>query len=94
MSRQMLIGPAALAGALLVASLSAEANAAEEMVVYGVAAAPVVVGQGQQVFRSNVEEYIRTFNRELRVTIEADLKRQLAQAPKIELASVAAANRG
>jgi hypothetical protein len=91
MNRQKLIGPAGLAGALLVASLGGLAQAADEVVVYG-AAKPTVVGQGQQVYRAHVEEYIRSFNRELRATIEADLKRQLA--PKVQLASVAVATRG
>jgi hypothetical protein len=92
MSTQKLIGPAALVGGLLVASLSGQAQAADELVVYG-APTRVVVGPGQQVYRATVEEYIRSFNRELRATIEADLKRELAP-PKVELASITVPTRG
>lgn len=90
MSTKKLIGPAALAGALLAASLSGQAQAADELVVYG--SAPAVVGRVEQASRATVEEYIREFNRELRTTIEEQMKRELA--PKVELAMVAAPKRG
>jgi hypothetical protein len=92
MTTQKLIGPATLTGALLVGLFSNQVLAADELIVYGTET-PTVVGEGQRQFRENVDEYIRSFNKQLRATIEADLKRQLA--PKVELAaSVAAPTRG
>lgn len=91
MSTQKLIGPAALVGALIAASLGGQAHAADELVVYGTAPQPVV-SRVQQVSRANVEEYLRTFKSELRESIEADLKRALA--PKIAVANVAVPTRG
>lgn len=93
MSMQKLIGTAALAGALLAASLGARAaEAVDELVVYGAAPAPAVVGRGQQVYRESAVEYIRSFKQELRAAIAADLKRELA--PKVEVAMVAVPTRG
>jgi hypothetical protein len=95
MSTRKLIGTnASLAGALLVGLLSHQAGATEELVVYGTAAAgaATAVSVEQRLFQAEVEQYIRSFNEQLRLTLEQDLKRQVA--PKVELASSVVHTRG
>lgn len=93
MSTRKLIGTnASLIGALLVGLLSHEAGATEELVVYGTAAAATAASVEQQLFQAEVERYIRSFNEQLRLTLEQDLKRQVA--PKVELASSVVHTRG
>jgi len=72
----------AVAG-LTVALLAQQASATEEIVVYG--SAPSAAKVDPAVFRAEIDNYIRTLNSELRITLDQDLKRM--PAPKVELAS-------
>jgi hypothetical protein len=71
--------------------LAQQASATEEMVVYGSAAAAGFRVE-QSVFRAELDNYIRTLNAELRITLDQDLKRTLT--PKLELASNTTRTRG
>jgi hypothetical protein len=73
----------ALAAGLLAGLLAQQASATEEIVVYGSNASAVKVDPA--VFRAEIDDYIRTLNIALRITLDRDLKRM--PAPKIELAS-------
>jgi hypothetical protein len=87
-----LIGPnTGLTGALLVGLLSQQAAATEELVVYGTATT-AAVSADHRLFQSEVAQYIRSFNEQLRTSLDQDLKRQLA--PKLELASSVIQTRG
>jgi hypothetical protein len=76
--------PSLLAVGLSVSLLANVATANDELVVYR---APVIadVAVDGQVFRSEIESYIRSLNEQLRTTLDKDLRRDLA--PKLELAS-------
>ena len=77
--------------ATVVGLLSQQARASEEMVVYG-SARTYAVKVDPQVFRAEIDSYIRALNTELRATLDRDLKP--VEAPKVELASNAAQGRG
>ena len=74
---------APIVAGLLVGLLAQQASATEEIVVYGSTASAVKVNSA--VFRAEIDNYIRTLNSELRITLDQSLKRM--PAPKIELAS-------
>jgi len=75
---------------LFVGLLAQQASATEEIVVYGSPASAVKVDPA--VFRAEIENYIRTLNSELRITLDQDLKRM--PVPKLELASSTTPARG
>jgi hypothetical protein len=68
---------------LFVGLLAQQASATEEIVVYGPASSVVKIDPA--VFRAEIDNYIRTLNSELRITLDQDLKRM--PALKLELAS-------
>jgi hypothetical protein len=74
----------------LVGLLAQQAAATEEIVVYGSAASAVKIDPA--VFRAEIDNYIRTLNIALRITLDQDLKRM--PAPKVELASNTTPTRG
>ena len=67
--------------------LAQQASATEEMVVYGRASAAGFRVE-QSVFRADIENYIRSINAELRITLDRAL------APKLELAGTPTRARG
>jgi hypothetical protein len=76
---------------VIVGLLAQQARASEDMVVYGSARA-YAVKVDPQVFRAEIDGYIRALNTELKATLERD--RRPADAPKVELASTVSAGRG
>jgi hypothetical protein len=84
-----------LTAALL--TLSAEpARAAEEVVVYG-RALPAAIRDEHRLYKSELEQYLRAFNEQLKATLDQDLKRDLAKrdlAPKVEIAARVTPTRG
>ena len=76
--------PAALAVGLSVGLLAQHATATEANPTFK---APVLVDVtvDQQLFRTEIENYVRSLNEEIRSTLGQELRRSLA--PKIELAS-------
>ena len=86
---QKLLAPVVIG--LTAGLLAQQASATEEIVVYGSAAAAGFRVE-QSVFRAELDNYIRTLNAELRITLDQDLKRTLT--PKLELASNATPARG
>jgi hypothetical protein len=76
---------------MVVGLLAQQARASEEMVVYGSPRA-YAVKVDPQVFRAEIDSYIRALNTELRATLDRDLKP--VEAPAVELASNAAQGRG
>jgi hypothetical protein len=67
---------------LSVSLLAQHATGAEPRAVQKAPAATVVVDS--QLFRSEIESYVRELNRQMRVTLNEDLRRELA--PKVVLA--------
>jgi hypothetical protein len=53
------------------------------LVVYGTTAVGIRVDQ--QVFRTDIDNYVRSLNEQLKIALDLDLKRTLA--PKLEFAS-------
>ena len=76
--------PAALAVGLSVGLLAQHATATEANPTFK---SPVLVDVtvDGQLFRTDIENYVRLLNKEIRSTLDLELKRSLA--PKIELAS-------
>ena len=83
MARKNLL-PGALAVGLCVSLLANVAAANDELVAYRAPVIAAVIVDGQ-MFRSEIDSYIRSLNEELRTTLGQDLRRDLA--PKLELAS-------
>ena len=76
---------------LVVGLLSQQARASEEMVVYG-SVRTYAVKVDPQVFRAEIDSYIRALNTELKATLDRDQKP--VEAPKVELASNVTQGRG
>jgi hypothetical protein len=76
---------------IVVGLLAQQANAAEEMVVYGSVRA-YAMKVDPQVFRAEIDSYIRALNTELKATLDRDQKP--AETPKVELASNVSQGRG
>ena len=76
--------PAALAVGLSVGLLAQNATATEANPTFR---SPVLVDVtvDEQLFRTDIEKYVRSLNEEIRSTLGQELRRSLA--PKIELAS-------
>ncbi|MEO8464606.1 MAG: hypothetical protein ABI640_04640 [Gammaproteobacteria bacterium] len=76
--------PAALAVGLSVGLLAQNATATEANPTFK---SPVLIDVtvNQQLFRTEIESYVRSLNEEIRNTLGQELRRSLA--PKIELAS-------
>jgi hypothetical protein len=79
-----ILTPSALAVGLAAGLLADLATAGDELVTYR---APVLADfkVDGQVFRSEIDSYIRALNEELRLTLDQNLRRDLA--PKLEFAS-------
>jgi len=79
-----ILAPSTLAVGLAVSLLADLATAGDQLVAHR---APVVTDfkVDGQVFRSEIDSYIRALNAELRLTLDQDLRRDLA--PKLEFAS-------
>jgi len=79
-----ILTPSAMAAALLLGAFSQKAAATEEIVVYGTE----VVAQIQArdaMFRSEMDEYIRTVSERIKATLQESVKSQAV--PKLEVAS-------
>lgn len=74
---------AAVIAGLSVGLLAQQASATEEIVVYGSASSVFKIQPA--VFRAEIDDYVRTLNRELRTTL--DQNRNRATEPKVELAN-------
>jgi hypothetical protein len=83
-TRKLITPSSSLSAALLVGLFSHQAAASEEVVVYGAEAAAKAEAQQAQ-FRSELDEYVRSLNEQIKVNLDQDLK-QLT-APKLFLAS-------
>jgi hypothetical protein len=79
-----MLTPSALAVGVSVGLLANVAAASEALVVYPTPVVAAVLVDGQ-VFRSEIDSYIRSLNEQLRATLDKDLRRDLT--PKLELAS-------
>lgn len=75
--------PAALAVGLSVGLLAQNATATEANPTFKSPVQAVTIDQ--QLFRTEIEKYVRSLNEEIRSTLGQELRRSLA--PKIELAS-------
>jgi len=84
MVARKLFTPSTLAVGLSVGLLAQHATAAEAVVVLTTPVIAEVTVDGQ-MFRSEIDSYLRALNQEMRTTLGEDLRRSLA--PKIELAS-------
>jgi hypothetical protein len=80
----------AVAAGVIVGLLAQQARASEEMVVHG-SVRTYAVKVDPQVFRAEIDGYIRALNTELKTALDRDRK---PEAPKVELASNATADRG
>jgi len=76
--------PSLLAVGLSVSLLANVATAKDGLAVYRAPVIAAVIVDGK-MFRSEIDSYIRTLNEQLRITLDRDLRRDLA--PKLELAS-------
>jgi regulator of sirC expression with transglutaminase-like and TPR domain len=74
---------AAVLAGLSVGLLAQQASATEEIVVYGSASSVPKIEPA--MFRAEIDNYVRTLNRELRTTL--DQSQKAAPAPKVELAN-------
>jgi hypothetical protein len=74
---------AAVIAGLSVGLLAQQASATEEIVVYGSASSVFRIEPG--VFRAEIDNYVRTLNSQLRITLDQSQKR--TPAPKVELAN-------
>jgi hypothetical protein len=83
-TRKFLTPGAALVVGLAAGLLAQQASATEELVVYGTAAT-VGVRAAPEAYRAEVASYMRSVSEQIKVTLDADLKR--VPAPKVELAS-------
>jgi hypothetical protein len=83
MVTRKLFTPSLLVVGLTAGLLAQQAAATEELVVYGTTAVGIRVDQ--QVFRTDIDNYVRSLNEQLKIALDLDLKRTLA--PKLEFAS-------
>ena len=77
--------------ALLLGAFSQQAAATEEIVVYGTEVVAQIEAR-EAMFRSEMDEYIRSLNERIKATLQESVKEQAA--PKLELASVEEPVRG
>lgn len=95
MNIRKLMGSASLTGALLVGVV--QTSMADDKAAHAAKMRDDVirtaVAEGQQVFRASMNEYIRTFNEELRISLDAELDAGLKVKPAqdIQLAATPAA---
>ncbi len=77
--------------ALLLGAFSQQAAATEEIVVYGAEVVAQIEAR-DAMFRSEMDEYIRTVNEQIKATLRESVKTQAA--PKLEVASTEESIRG
>jgi len=83
-TRKFLTPGATLVVGLAAGLLAQQASATEELVVHGTA--PTIgVRATPEAYRAEVESYMRAVSEQIKVTVDADLRR--ATAPKLEVAS-------
>ena len=85
------LAPSMSAIALLLGFVGQEAIADEEIVVYGNDAVAMIEAQ-QALFRSEMDEYVRSVSDRIKATLDGDLKH--LTAPRIEVASLNDSVRG
>lgn len=83
-TRRFLTPGATLVVGLAAGLLAQQASATEELVVYGTATT-IGVRATPQAYRAEVESYMRAVSEQIKVTVDADLRRAIA--PKLEVAS-------
>ena len=76
---------------LIAALLTQVATATEEVVVNGAEAA-ALAQEDEALLRTDMKEYLQSLNRDLKATVERNLKR--AAAPQVSLALGEAGGRG
>ena len=86
-----ILTPSATAAALLLGVFSHQAAATEEIVVYGTEVVAQIEAR-KAMFRSEMDEYIRSLNERIKATLRESVKEQAA--PKLELASAEEPVRG
>jgi hypothetical protein len=86
-----MLAPSATATALLLGVLSQQAAATEEIVVYGTEVVAQIEAR-QAMFRSEMDEYIRSLNERIKATLQESVKDQTV--PKLEVASTEEPVRG
>ena len=84
-------GATAAAAALLLGTVSNQAAATEEIVVYGTEVLAQIEAR-DAMFRSEMDEYIRSLNERIKATLLESVKSRAA--PKLQLASVEEPVRG
>jgi hypothetical protein len=90
-TRTLITGRTSLISGLLVGLLSLQASATEELVVYGGEIAAAAAAQ-QQEFQSEMQEYLRSLNEQLKTTLEKDLNK--VALPKVQIAASTTVTRG
>ncbi len=87
-----ILAPGATAAvAALLGSVSQQAAATEEIVVYGTEVLAQLEAR-EAMFRSEMDEYIRSLNEQIKATLLESVKSRAA--PKLELASIEEPVRG
>ena len=79
-----ILTPSAIAAALLLGAFSQKAAATEEIVVYGTDVVARIEAR-QAMFRTEMDEYIRSLNERIKATLQEDVR--IRAIPKLEVAS-------
>jgi hypothetical protein len=79
-----ILTPGAIAAVLLLGAFSQQAAATEEIVVYGTDVVARIEAR-EAMFRTEMDEYIRSLNERIKATLHETVKSQ--SFPKVEVAS-------